>query len=94
MITNHLETSQGVAIHSVHTTIVVTTVRFLFKFKCQVLVSSVDRLVVTIHGLTGTRDLIFALVAGVTDTWCTGLLCLQLIDILAIATIPWLPWND
>ena len=86
-ITNSLETSHGVAIHGVHTTIVETTVRFLsigetrrtpVPKAAQVLVSGVGRLVVAVHGPTGARDLIFALVACMTDTWLSGLLCLQL----------------
>ena len=85
MITNSLETSHGVEIHGVHTTIVVKTERFLsigetrrtpVPKAAQVL--CVGRLVVAVHGPTGARDLIFALVAGMTDTWLSGLLCLQL----------------
>ena len=86
-ITNSLEMSHGVAIHGVHTTIVETTIRFLSIVEtrrtpvpkaAQVLVSGVGRLVVAVHGPTGARDLIFAQVAGMTDTWLSGLLCLQL----------------
>ena len=86
-ITNSLDMSHGVAIHGVHTTIVETMVRFLLIGEtrraplpkvAQVLVSGVGHLVVAVHGPMGARDLTFALVAGMTDTWLSGLLCLQL----------------
>ena len=73
--------------NSLHTTVVETTVRFLsigetrrtpMPKAAQVLVSGVGHLVVAIHGPTDVRDLIFALVVGMTDTCLSGLLCLQL----------------
>ena len=86
-ITNSLEMSHGVAIHGIHAMIVETTVWFLsigetrktpVPKAAQVLVSGVGCLFIAVHGSTGARDLIFALVAGMTDMWLSGLLCLQL----------------